>query len=131
VTAPTARPQTGLDSIAGFGSRVLAFIVDAFLANLIAIAIGGGYHRGDKESFTVGVAFLLIELLFVTLAGQTPGMRVAGIGVVRADGQGRPQLRWVLLRTFLIAIIIPALFTDRAGRGMHDRASGTIMLRTR
>ena len=131
MTEADARSHTGRGSIAGFGSRVLAFIVDAFLANLIAIAINGGYHRGDKQSFTVGIAFLLIELVFVTVAGQTPGMRVAGIAVVRADGQGRAALQWVLLRTVLLAAIVPALFTDGTGRAMHDRAAGTVTIRTR
>jgi uncharacterized RDD family membrane protein YckC len=118
--------------VAGFGSRFVAFVIDAVLANLIAIAVNGGYHRGDKQSFIIGAGFLLIELVFVAVAGQTPGMRAVGIGVVRADGQARrigPQ--WVLLRTFLVGIVIPALFTDKAGRGMHDRAAGTVMLRTR
>jgi uncharacterized RDD family membrane protein YckC len=58
-------------------------------------------------------------------------MRVVGIAVVRADGQGRATLKWVLLRTLLLAAIVPALFTDGSGRAMHDRAAGTIMVRTR
>jgi uncharacterized RDD family membrane protein YckC len=58
-------------------------------------------------------------------------MRVAGIAVVRADGQGRPKLQWVLVRTFLLAIVAPALLIDTDGRAMHDRAAGTVMLKVR
>ena len=101
------------------------------LANLIAVIIDGGYQRGERQSLVIALSFLLIELVFVTVAGQTPGMRVAGIGVVRADGRGRAALSWVALRTALLATVLPALFTDRSGRAMHDRAAGTVMVRTR
>jgi uncharacterized RDD family membrane protein YckC len=77
------------------------------------------------------LAFFLIEIVFVTLASQTPGMRVAGIAVVKENGGGRPFVGWVLLRTFLIALVAPALVIDTSGRAMHDRAAGTVMLRTR
>jgi uncharacterized RDD family membrane protein YckC len=135
VAAPVTRPdsgaQTGPGSIAGFGLRVLAFIVDGILADVLAIIVNGGYHVGDRQNFSSYIAFLLIEIVFVALAGQTPGMRVAGIAVVRADGRGRQTLQWVLLRTVLLAAIVPALFTDGTGRAMHDRAAGTVMIRTR
>jgi uncharacterized RDD family membrane protein YckC len=126
-----ALPQSGPGSVAGFGSRVLAFIVDSLLADLIGIIVNGGYERSNRESLEVAFAFLLIELVFVSFAGQTPGMRVVGIGVVRYDGRGRAALRWVAVRTVLLATVIPALFTDASGRAMHDRAAGTVMIHTR
>jgi uncharacterized RDD family membrane protein YckC len=125
------RPESGPGSIASFGARILAFIVDGILADLIAIIITGGYHSNDRQSLTSYAAFLLIELAFIALAGQTPGMRVAGIVVIRENGGGRAPLQWVLLRTFLLATLVPALIPDRTGRCMHDRAAGTVMLRTR
>jgi uncharacterized RDD family membrane protein YckC len=131
VAAPATEAESGAGSVAGFGSRLIAFFIDAIFANIIAVIVTGGYQRGERESLLVALAFLLIELVFVTVAGQTPGMRVAGIGVVRYDGRGRAALRWVALRTVLLATILPALFTDRSGRAMHDRAAGTVMVRTR
>jgi uncharacterized RDD family membrane protein YckC len=123
--------QTGPGSVASFGSRTLAFLIDGILADVLAIIVNGGYHVGGRQSISSYLAFLLLEIVFVAVAGQTPGMRVVGIAVVRADGQGRAPLRWVLLRTLLLAAIVPALFTDGSGRAMHDRAAGTVMLRTR
>jgi uncharacterized RDD family membrane protein YckC len=131
VASPVTGAESGVGSVAGFGSRLLAFVVDAALANLIAVIVDGGYQRGERQSLVIAGAFLLIELVFVALAGQTPGMRVAGIGVVRYDGQGRAAWRWVLLRTALLATVLPALFVDSSGRAMHDRAAGTVMVRTR
>jgi uncharacterized RDD family membrane protein YckC len=131
VTSPVTERESGAGSVAGFGSRVLAFLIDGVLADVIAIILNGGFHVGDRQNFSSYLAFLLIEVVFVAFAGQTPGMRVVGIAVVRADGQGRATLKWVLLRTLLLAAIVPALFTDGSGRAMHDRAAGTIMVHTR
>jgi uncharacterized RDD family membrane protein YckC len=127
-SAQTAGQETGRVT---FGLRLGAFVVDSILADLFAIIVNGGYHVGGRQNLSTYVAFLLIEIVFVTLAGQTPGMRVAGIAVVREKGIGRPGIQWVLLRTVLLAVIVPALIVDSAGRGMHDRAAGLRMVRTR
>jgi uncharacterized RDD family membrane protein YckC len=132
VATPVTSSSSGIGSVAGFGSRLVAFIIDAALANVVALIIDGGYHRGERQSLVIAVAFLLIELIFVAFVGQTPGMRVAGIGVIRYGGDGgRAPLRWVALRTVLLATVILGLFTDSSGRAMHDRAAGTVMIRTR
>jgi uncharacterized RDD family membrane protein YckC len=124
-------PESGPGSVAHFGLRLGAFLIDGILADLIAAVSLGGFHANDRQNLTSYLVFLAIEIVFVTLAGQTPGMRVAGIAVVRADGQGRPKLQWVLVRTFLLAIVAPALLIDTDGRAMHDRAAGTVMLKVR
>ena len=129
--APARPPASLRGSVASFGSRVLAFIIDGVLADLVAIAALGGFHTGGAKTLLSYLAFLLIELGFVTVAGQTPGMRVAAIAVLRADRQGRPAFKWVLLRTALLATVVPALFNDSSGRAMHDRAAGTVMVYTR
>ena len=121
---------SGAGAPARFGARLLAFAVDAVLCVLIAVISG---HRPPSAAYNliVYVAFLVIELVFVSLAGQTPGMRVAGIVVVRAVDGARPPLQWVLVRTVLLAAVVPALIVDTSGRALHDRASGTATLRTR
>ena len=124
-------PDSGPGSIATFGARLLSFLVDGILADVIGLIINGGPHTSNRQNLSVYLAFLLLEIVFVTLASQTPGMRIAGIAVVRADGQGRPKLRWVLVRTLLLAVVAPALVIDADGRAMHDRAAGTVMLRVR
>lgn len=130
MTAAASPPSSGAGSVAGFGARLLAFVVDGALS--VGVALLSGRRPGHAGyGITVYVVFLLIELVFVTLAGQTPGMRVAGIVVVRARDGARPQLQWVLLRTVLLATVAPALVPDRTGRPLHDRACGTATLRTR
>lgn len=131
-------PSTG-PAVAGFGRRVVAFVVDAALSVLIAVLSGHhpsavvNGHRQPSLAYNVivYVSFLLIELVFVSLAGQTPGMRAAGIAVVRFRDGGRAAVQWVLVRTLLLAAVLPALIVDGSGRALHDRASGTTMLRLR
>ena len=131
--APPERsyPDSGPGSVATFGARLLAFLVDGILADVLAVIVNGGYHTSDRQNLSSYLGFLLLEIVFVTLASQTPGMRVAGIAVVRERDVGRPFIGWVLLRTLLLAVVAPALVIDTNGRAMHDRAAGTVMLRTR
>jgi uncharacterized RDD family membrane protein YckC len=126
----TARPETGPGAVAGLGPRLVAFVVDSLLSIAIAI-VSTGPPPGTAYNLVVYLAFLALELTFLTLAGQTPGMRVAGVVVMTAADGSKPRLRWVALRTLLLAAVVPALITDAGGRGMHDRAAGTLMVRTR
>ena len=126
----TVRPETGPGAVAGVGVRLGAFVVDSLIAVAIAIA-STGPPPGTAYNLVVYMAFLAIELIFVTLAGQTPGMRLAGVAVMTAADASKPRVRWVALRTLLLAAIVPALITDGSGRAMHDRAAGTVMVRTR
>lgn len=123
-------PESGPGSVAGIGTRIKAFIVDSLLS--IAVALLAGFRPGELGyGLTIYGTFLLIELLFIAVAGQTPGMRVAGAVVVRISDARRASLRWVAVRTVLLATILPALIVDITGRAMHDRAAGTVMLRTK
>lgn len=117
-------------SVAGFGPRLLAFLIDAVVCDLLALF--SGRRPGDQVyGLIVLAAFLVVEFLFVGLAGQTPGMRLAGLAVVRANDGGRPALRWALVRTVLLAFVAPALIPDASGRPLHDRAAGTSTIRLR
>ena len=138
----TARPEDGAGSVAGIGVRLGAFLVDGVIS--IGIAFAAGFrpshsvpgppvHSAPSPAYNLVVygAFLAIELVFIALAGQTPGMRVAGLAVMSAKDGSKPRLRWVAVRTLLLAAIVPALINDASGRAMHDRAAGTVTVRTR
>jgi uncharacterized RDD family membrane protein YckC len=126
----TVRPQAGPGAVAGFGVRLGAFVVDSVVAIVIAV-IATGPPPGTAYNVVVYAAFLAIELVFLTLAGQTPGMRLVGAAVMSAADASKPRLRWVAVRTVLLAAVVPALITDATGRAMHDRAAGTVTVRTR
>jgi len=130
MTATASRPESGPGAVAGIGTRIRAFVVDSLLS--IAVALLAGFRPGEVGyGLTIYGTFLVIEMLFITVAGQTPGMRVVGAAVVRAADSTRAKPGWVAVRTLLLATILPALIVDITGRAMHDRAAGTVMIRTK
>jgi uncharacterized RDD family membrane protein YckC len=131
VSSSGAQPNPRVGQIATFGPRFLAFLVDGILADLIGVLANGGFHNSSRQTWIPLVSFLLIELVFVAFAGQTPGMRVVGIGVLRRDRQGRLPFQWTLVRTILLAFVIPAVVADSSGLAMHDRAAGSVIIHTR
>jgi uncharacterized RDD family membrane protein YckC len=126
------RPTSGPGSVAGLGVRVGAFLLDSLAANLLAgLAYVGGWHPPQgTRGWLVYAAFLLIELVGVSVAGQTVGMRMLGLRVERLDG-GRQGVGWIAVRTGLLALAVPPVVVDRDGRGLHDRAAGVVLARLR
>jgi uncharacterized RDD family membrane protein YckC len=125
-------PAEGIGSTVGVGRRFAALTVDWLLAYLIAVLLSGVDEIGTPAfSWTVlGVWFVLTAVpvaLFGASTGMTVlGLRVASIGPAVVIGVPR-----ALLRTALIALVVPALVRDADGRGWHDRATDTIVVRTR
>lgn len=126
-------PPAGVGSAAGFGRRLAAVTVDWFLALFIAGLFTGADPLAPGTSnlswIVLGVWFLLTAAP-VAVFGTTPGMAAVGIRVASLDSMlvGVPRS---LLRTALLALVIPALARDADGRGWHDRASRTVVVRTR
>ncbi len=116
-------PQSGPGSIAGFGARVTAFLIDTVMCALIAI----GFARDTVWTTPV---FALEVLVLTAFLGASAGQFLRGLGVVRLDGRpaGLPR---AVVRTGLLLLLVPALIWDRDGRGLHDRAAGTVLIRTR
>ncbi|MEX5635444.1 RDD family protein [Parafrankia sp. FMc2] len=133
-TPPGARlglPADGPGSVVGFGPRIVAYLVDAVIANLLVgvLFIVGFDAAADIRGLAVYGAFLLEEFLLVAVAGQTIGMRLAGIRVIRARDGARQSWSWIAVRTLLLALLVPAFIWDRDLRGTHDRAAGTVVVR--
>ena len=68
--------------------------------------------------------------LLTWLQGASFGQRIMGL-VVAPVGRTLVGLPGVLLRTALLCLVIPALVMDPQGRGLHDLAAGTVVLRSR
>jgi uncharacterized RDD family membrane protein YckC len=124
-------PQNGAGSAAGFGRRLAALTVDWLLAYFTAGLFAGPDPLGSSnlQWIVLGVWFVLTAVA-VAAFGITPGMAVLGIRVASLDSTvvGVPR---ALLRTALIALVIPALARDADGRGWQDRAANTVVVRTR
>ncbi|MGH3232247.1 MAG: RDD family protein [Streptosporangiaceae bacterium] len=114
-------PERGSGSVASMPRRVLALLIDWLLSMLIA------YWLTHSQFWTIAVFAVEVYVLTAT-TGFTIGKRLLGIRVVRTDG-GLVGFRWALVRTAILLTVIPPLLTDRDLRGLHDRASDTIVVR--
>ena len=116
-------PQHGPGSIAGFAARLLAFAVDSVMCAVIAFGL-------LRDQVWTTAVFAVEVFVLTWLAGGSAGQLIRGLRVVRLDGRPTGPLR-SLLRTVLLCLLIPALIWDRDGRGLHDKAAGTAVLRIR
>ncbi|MBL3747842.1 RDD family protein, partial [Mycobacteroides abscessus subsp. massiliense] len=51
--------------------------------------------------------------------------------VAPADGTDSIGIGRAFIRNLLIALIVPPLITDIDGRGLHDRVTRTVVIRSR
>ena len=117
--------------VAGLGRRVAAIGLDWFASILLSRVIFGQLTYGSSESsFAILMIFIAEVVIFTWLMSASFGQRLLGISVVRMDG-GRLSLWRVFVRTLLICLIIPAVVYDNTGRGLHDRAVGSVAIRAR
>jgi uncharacterized RDD family membrane protein YckC len=116
----------------GWGRRFAAFGLDWALSVLVVIAVTGeAVWDPDSPqwvSFAVTGTFLLMRTLLDGLLGRSIGHRVLGLAVVRRDGS--PVGAWAFVRTLLICLAVPPFIVNRDGRGLHDVAAGTSIVRT-
>jgi uncharacterized RDD family membrane protein YckC len=126
-------PPEGPGSAASVLQRLFAFLLDLAVGVLI-----GGFvvlFLNDvtpvQRSLANNVAFAAQMVVLQALTGQSMGMRLVGIRVRRLTREGPLGLLTALLRTALLALLVPALVYDRDKRGLHDRAAGTVVVRAR
>lgn len=120
-------PGNGAGSVATLGSRAAAFLIDAVLAGLVAAL----FTAPELPRNWSLLSWFAITVVTVSFFGFTPGMAALGIRVVRMDGASMVGPLRAIPRTIMVAMIIPALIWNADGRGWHDRAVGTIVLRFR
>lgn len=136
-------PQSGPGSLAGGWTRVLGLLVDWLIAYGLAL-IFLPYDDGMIGTLVLGIWFV-IGVVSVTVFGFSPGQFVVGTRVARLDlppeqigreAEGKtPRTAVGVIRAFfrqlLVCFVVPALINDYNGRAMHDRATGTGIVRTR
>ncbi|MFF3064992.1 RDD family protein [Oerskovia sp. NPDC057915] len=117
-------PSDGPGSMATVGRRAVALVVDWVLCLLIS------YLVFDADSMATLGVFAVENLLLVSTLGYTVGHRVMGLQVRVLGGEGRMVGLWRgFVRTVLLCLVVPAVVWDGDGRGMHDKAAGTVIVR--
>ena len=125
-------PADGTGSVARYGRRIAALIVDWVLASLVAALLLRFTHAPGSPA-TRGIYDLAVfaaeVYLLTALTGQSVGKRIMGLRVVRLDGKPN-GFGWTAVRTLLLLAVVPAVVYDRDLRGLHDRAANTVVIRT-
>lgn len=127
-------------------ARVAARVIDTVLLLVVVFGIlGAAAATGDQTAVDAAVIVAAIgpfayEWLFLGSRGQTLGRMRMGIAVREADSAGRISylralariLAYQLLAVFLVPLLVGVLsaLRDPQRRTWHDRAAGTIVVRT-
>jgi uncharacterized RDD family membrane protein YckC len=151
VSAADIGPAPGV-RFAPHAGRLIAYIVDGFIlgiltaiVSVVLFAVIGAAAASDNSGAAIGTAFIwLFVVLLMSLAyfpwfwwkgGQTPGMRIFRLRVVRdADGGpisgGAAILRlfgfWVSYIVFYIGFLW--ILIDKRRRGWADLIAGTCVI---
>ena len=109
---------------------MVALLVDWLLAyGLAALGMTLGLIPLRMLSTAVLLIWLVLGIVAVRLFEFTPGQLALGLRVASVDQRLHVGLGRATARGVLIAFVIPALFVDVDGRGLHDRLTGTAVVR--
>lgn len=139
-------PATGRGSPAGLPRRLIGVAVDWLLSLAVSSVLFPADDAGAMgllagAPLATLAVFGASTAVLVALLGHTIGHRLVGVGVVRlrdvtgavaGDGAARqrpPGLVAAVVRTVLLCLVIPAAVWDGDGRGLHDVAAGTVIVR--
>lgn len=127
--ASPLRTLWGVQTVS-WGRRLIALIIDWAVALFSAAALTGAAWAGpDAANPFVTLGIFVVEVALLTgLLGYSIGKRLAGLRVENSHGRPIGLLR-ALLRTALLALVIPAVVINDGGRGLHDVAAGSRIVR--
>lgn len=106
--------------------RVIALIIDWTMSRLIASLIGP--YLFFESDFSTLIVFYLEVTLLTTLLQGSAGQRIMGVKVLSYPDQTRISAKQVALRTLLICLVLPAVFT-KDGRALHDHFTNSQTVR--
>jgi uncharacterized RDD family membrane protein YckC len=116
-------PESGSGSMAELGRRVWAIVIDWACAVIISISFF------DYAPLATTLVFVVVQCIFIPTIGGSPGHRLLGMRVQRMP-IGWPGLWRPIVRSVLLALVIPAVIWDADNRGLHDKAAGTVLVRS-
>ncbi len=115
--------------VGGIGRRLAALAIDWFVSLGVVLVLFRQLAYGSPESMTATLLMFAAEvIIFTWLLTGSFGQRILGLAVLRVDGT-RLGLGRVIVRTVLLCLVIPAVVFDSDGRGLHDKAVGSVVLR--
>ena len=125
-------PREGPGSLAGWGARIAALVLDWAICMAVAVVLfGSRVLTGSGWTSWMTLATFFVETcVLCVLAGGSAGQLACRLAVVRLDraplGLGRS-----LLRAAMVCLVLPALVIGTDRRGLHDLAAGTAVVTRR
>ena len=127
-----ALPRTGPGSLAGWGKRITALVVDWLICTVVSVVLfsplvltANGWYR-----WATLLTFFVESAVLCAFAGGSAGQLICRLAVVRVDrtplGFGRS-----VLRAALVCVVLPAVVIGTDRRGLHDLAAGTVVVSRR
>ena len=125
-------PATGHGSLATWGARIGALIIDWAICMVVAVALFGTgvVTGGGWRAWMTLATFLFESAVLSCLAGGSLGQIICRIAVVRLDRQPLGIVR-AALRAALVSLALPAMIIGPHRRSLADLAAGTIVINRR
>jgi uncharacterized RDD family membrane protein YckC len=111
----------------GLWHRLFALMLDWVMCLAIAAVVtpkGSGLNQ-----FMPLIIFFAEASILTTLQGASAGQRILHLKIVRFRDGGPVTPLEALIRTVLLCLVVTAVTFDENGRGIHERASGTVLTR--
>ncbi|HII06221.1 MAG TPA: RDD family protein [Methanotrichaceae archaeon] len=143
------KKEMALD-LAGAGSRLVSYLIDVIILTVVyfALSIIFGLPVEEElmntEDFTTAFYALYIVVAVITIGyytyffgkGQTPGMKLVSIKLIRANGvspvgYGKGLLRWIGMEIsgFVLFLGYIWILIDKKNQGWHDKIAGTYVVK--
>ena len=117
------------------GRRSLGITIDWLACYDISLGFfAGGGSLSDRipgARFPVLILLFAEYSLFIALGGASFGHRLVGLKVVRYSDGGPVTPIQALIRTALLMPLITAITFDENGRGINERLSNTVLVKSR
>jgi len=125
---------------AGFWIRTIAYLMDAIGVGIVSSVISSMLSRDPTASSSLNLLLGLAYFAYFWSAqggGQTLGMRVFNLKVIRTDGSAltltQALIRYVGLFVSFVCLAIGVIWVafDADKQGWHDKIAGTYVVRTK
>ena len=141
-------PQTGARPFAGWWSRVAAYLIDVILVAILPVLIYViALSDNDAGTYLISAMILVVGAIYyaVTMGrkgennGQTIGMQVVNIRIVRETGEPMTAATAVLRETLVKGILMAICFIvtilnylaplwDDRNQAWHDKIVNTLVV---
>jgi uncharacterized RDD family membrane protein YckC len=116
------------------GRRLLGLSIDWLASYAVTIGFFAGsgtfLERSRGIGPTVALVMAIEYLVLVSFGGASFGHRIVRLKVIRFSDGGAVTPIQALIRTVLMLAVITAITFDENGRGVNERLSNTVLVRS-